>query len=529
MPNTPLENVLYIEDDLALARLLQRRMSRSGFKVELANDAKEGIAKLKDKKFQLILVDYNLPDMNGIEVIKKIHSEYAKIPIIILTAGGDERIAIRALEAGASDYAVKDVNQNYFELLPQIMQAAHVKERLAKEVERKNRELLIAKEKAEEASRAKTEFLATISHEIRTPLNVVTNLSTILSKTALDEHQARLTKSIKINADLLMRLISDLLDITKIEDKKIELEQIPFFIKDVLNEIETMFTEEFIHKDLELCIFDNTNNIKVIGDSVRIQQILMNLISNALKFTDVGFVKIIADAQINNNIANIIIKIIDTGIGVNEENLNRIFDKFTQADASINRRFGGSGLGLSIVRGLINLMNGDIKVTSKEGEGSCFEFSIQLPLAAESNINDQITHCDFTKNCNKKILVIEDYQPNILVAQLMLENLGFNVDFAANYDDAMEAIRNSENNSYCAILMDIHLGEVSGFEISKEIRNWEKDKKFRTPIIAVTANSLGDNISQYHQCGIDDYLAKPIIPKLLEEVLNKHIAGDENG
>lgn len=522
MPHTPLRTILYIEDDEALARLLQKRMQRRGFEVDVVSSAEEGLARLSMRAFDLVLLDYNLPGMNGLDLLRTLKAHDIRAPVIVLTAGGDERIALQALEEGAADYAVKDVNQTYLDLLPAVMQAAYTKERLLRENERQAEELRGAKARAEAASQAKSDFLATMSHEIRTPLNVVTGLSEVLIRSPLNDDQFRIVETLRTNAQLLLRLISDLLDISRIEDNRIELETAPFRPADVIEDLRMMFAQEIERKGLAFLIDDRLGDVSVRGDRTRLQQVVMNLISNAMKFTISGEVALSATAHTHEQAVDLVFQVRDTGIGIPEAKRAQIFEKFTQADASITRRFGGSGLGLSIARALTEAMNGEISVDSEEGRGSVFTVRLRLPHALTAHPEAAPAQASVASGgVRPRILVVEDYAPNAMVASLMLEEIGYEVDIADCGEAAIERLR-AADHAYHAILMDVQMHDLDGFETTRRIRELEVAQGRRHHIVGVTAHALAGDRERCLEAGMDDYLSKPIQPALLAQKLDRH-------
>lgn len=518
MSKSTLQNILYIEDDEGLARLLQKRLERLRFNVDIAISAEAGMEYISQKKYDLILLDYHLPGMSGLDALDIIISTPATPPVILLTASGDEGVAVSALEKGAADYAVKDVGQSYFDLLPAVMQAAFTKEVLLRENERQREELSIAKEKAEAANQAKSNFLATMSHEIRTPLNVVVGLTTVLSRSNLNEEQRKIVTTLSSNADLLMKLINDLLDISRIEAGHVELESTRFAFSDVLDDIKTMFDEHARQKNIGLNFENATEKQFYFGDRIRVQQVLMNLVSNAIKFTEKGSVTVKTEyIERKDNKPCIKLTVQDTGIGISAEKLPAIFNKFTQADETITRRYGGSGLGLSIAHSLTKLMEGGITAESEIGKGSMFTAVLCLKKCSGERVLTETKSEDnrfITQAGSNTVLLVEDYAPNVMVATMMLEDLGFEVMAVNNGAEALQTVI-SRKETFAVILMDVQMHGMDGLETTRRIREYEAGSGIRNTIIGVTAHALAGDRERCISAGMDDYISKPIHPDIL--------------
>ena len=391
-------------------------------------------------------------------------------------------------------------------------------------VKRMEHELKQARDKAEEMSQAKGEFLANMSHEIRTPMNGVIGTLQLLADTELGTDQREYVDTAHKSAHSLLTILNDILDLSKIEAGKLNIERIPLDLREIINDLITLHTMTAEEKCIEFrAEIDDSLPKALIGDPTRIRQILANLVSNALKFTEKGHVLVrVRVLASGDDRVEIRFEIEDTGVGIEEHVKHKLFNEFTQADGSTTRKYGGTGLGLAIVRQLVEMMHGRFGVDSVPGEGSMFWFELPLAISTEpprQQTLEQERELKLKESLSGCVLLVEDNPINQMVARKMLEKIGIEVRIAGDGQEALDVL---EQETFDAVLMDCQMPVMDGFEAARRIR--EQEALSELPVIAMTANVMEGDREKCIAAGMNDYIGKPVVEADLKKTLARWLA-----
>ncbi len=379
-------------------------------------------------------------------------------------------------------------------------------------------ELKGARHKAEESSKAKAMFLANMSHEIRTPLNGIVGMAEQLAQSQLDADQRYFIDIMRSASSTLLSIINDVLDISKIESGKFSIETIPFSLNKTIRQTLSIFEEKAKHADISLDIelMDDRGTIH-LGDPHRLSQVLFNIVGNAIKFTHSGYVRVTSQlTRGENDICSVSFTIEDTGVGMDMAYLAKVFEAFSQEDASITRKFGGSGLGLSIARSIVQIMGGTIQIESEKGKGTRVNIRIPMRISNDKTKQDIVEMTDLQKSLKAlRILAVEDNELNRMVLQVILKKCEVVVTIAHNGQEAINLIQEQD---FDLVLMDVQMPIVDGLEATKYIR---EQLKLTIPIIGLSANAMREEVEICKQAGMNDYLVKPYSERALVEVMKK--------
>ncbi len=510
-------SVLVVDDEPDNFDVIEALLSDCGYNLHYATDGQHAIDSLEIFQPDLLLLDVMMPNVDGLEVCQWMSQSpiWKFTPIIIVTALNSKEDLARCLAAGADDFVSKPVNR--IELRARVNSMLRIKHQ--------HDLLQQAKTAVEVAARAKVDFLAMMSHEIRTPIHGVLGMTQLLATTQLTPIQQKYVRTTQVSGEMLLAAIDDILDFSKIDSGKLELEAHPLDLHNLLQDLVDLLLPKATEKDLALSYtFAADVPQYILSDVTRLRQILLNLINNAIKFTATGTVTISCHTAANSaGQHELHFAVADTGIGIAAEDIARLFQPFTQASSSITRQYGGTGLGLTICRRLIELMQGSIWIESELGRGATFHFKIATEAIDRLDALPSVSAAQppLGKALPREILIAEDNHVARELAVAMFDRLGYTPDFVNNGIEAIAAVR---SKSYDMLFLDLHMPQLDGLETARYlVEEWENfDLQYQRPtIVAMTASAMPEDRETCLAAGMDDYLSKPIFLDALERTIWK--------
>ncbi len=519
--------VLYVEDSDMVRESTLDMLDEYFEHIDVAVNGEEGLSKYKqfyeenNTYYDVVITDINMPKMNGIKMLEAIRMINPKANIVVTSAHNEAGYLLTLINMGISNFILKPMGiEQIKQVLSRVTQSIKNQKKIEEyhaKMQEANLALRRAKLEADAASRQKSQFLANMSHEIRTPLNAITGFIALLNEKETDPAKLRYLEVIKNSSDSLLQIISDILDTSKIESGKLDIEPVNFNPYNDLIAVAELFQAKAAEKGVVLKIFYNRFMPKSLySDVLRIKQILSNLLSNAVKFSSEGDT---VKYSVWYSKGRLNIRVKDYGIGIPEKQQETVFDSFTQVDGTTNK-YGGTGLGLAISKQLTELLGGELTLKSEEGKGSIFTLSIPMPIGEESKEKPKPLQRD-EGALKGHLLIVEDYEANRMFLSIILDNAGVTYEMAHN---GVEAVDKFKNGQYDLILMDENMPELGGVGATKKILQIEKERGLKhTPIISLTANALKGDRERFLQAGMDDYISKPIEPDKLLSVIKSFL------
>jgi signal transduction histidine kinase len=529
--------ILVVDDEPDLEIMVLQRFRKSIRNEQVtflfAHNGQEALDCIEaNPDIDVVFTDINMPVMDGLTFLSRLRELGIKgTKAVVVSAYGDMGKIRTAMNSGAFDFIIKPID---FEDMEITMNKAIEEVTVIKRGEMLTKQLAdseINRDRAVQSEKFKQQFLANMSHEIRTPMNAIIGMARLTLNTQLDDTQRKYLNGIRQSGENLLVIINDILDFSKMEAGKLELEQINFNLSDTLQTVCDTLKFKAEEKNITMkLVLDEGIPAWLVGDPVRLNQIILNLAGNALKFTEQGSVTIHASVVgLFTDTARIRIEVSDTGIGIAADKLATVFESFSQASSDTTRKFGGTGLGLTISKELIELHQGEIGVFSKLNEGTTFWFEIPYAIGVklEENAHEMPKT---TKLENIRILLVEDNEFNQMVAIDTLEEMipGVMIVVAENGKVAVEKVSNTALDDgmkypFDIVLMDVQMPVMDGFEATQEIRKLEGTLS-AIPIMALTANAVKEEIEKCTQVGMNDFVTKPFNPELLLEKMARLIS-----
>jgi signal transduction histidine kinase len=524
-------NVLLIDDQAMIGEVVRRMLvGEQGIVFHYCNDSTKAMELALKIAPTVFLVDLMMPQIDGLTLVGHIRAEerLRDIPIIVLSTTDEPQVKADAFARGANDYIVKLPDR--LELLARIRHHSQGyinfldKNAAFTALQESQKALEHAKEVAEAATRAKSDFLACMSHDIRTPMNAIIGMSDVLAESELKDEQRHHVRVLRSAGETLLNLINDILDFSKIEAGQLRLERIGFRLRDLVQDTVEIASVRAKEKGLPVrteIAADAPDAI--IGDPTRLRQILINLIGNATKFTDKGAVsvRIACDSSASDSVL-LRFSVSDTGIGIPADKQAALFQKFMQVDSTTTRKYGGTGLGLAICRQLVEMMGGKIWVESEAGKGSTFHFTLPAARdAAAAEAPKKPSEISAGSEAEpRRILLADDSPENRLLILTYLKKTPHKVEACENGKLALELFK---QDGWDLVLMDMQMPEMDGYSATREIRKWEKERGRKpTPIVALTANALSEDEGKSREAGCTDHATKPIRKAKLLEIIAQY-------